>query len=286
MTKHSLIFIHGMGEGSSKVSYDMLWENIKRFSERGDSFDEEFEMVDVEWQTVPLQAERYIFHTAFPQISRDYQPKFPRDLLRLSLPVKWFMTFFVGDIIAYASEPANRNGIREKVWERIQSTCENGPYSILAHSLGSIIAFDFMYKLFVKGVPLFETEAEKKKRENGKRTEEDEIRIVLYQKNFRHLFTFGSPIGLFLLRQGDLWLDKEKPFSGLINPVPKRHTWFNFYDRQDLAAYPLRDLFDANRRNRSRPLEDIEVQTGNLIYNSHTNYWENKTMARKIAAAF
>ena len=268
MTKHKLIFIHGMGEGSSRKSYEILWNNIKKNLQNPNNFTKNYERIDVEWQTVTYKAEKKIFNSAFPKVD----PSFTPSAFSVFQPIKaarWFMTFYVGDIIAYTADPENTNGIRKGVWEQIKAHCKTGPYSILAHSLGSIIAFDYLYKLFETDTLLFP---------DGGNT-----KIDSFKDHFRHLFTFGSPIGLFLLRQGKLWANNQ-PFSTIKNPVPKGCTWLNFYDKQDVAAYPLKRLFATNKANKGLPLEDIEVQTGNLVFDSHTDYWENDELAINIAS--
>jgi hypothetical protein len=268
MSDHKLIFIHGMGEGDSGESYELLYDSILAYYDRANQNNSQsFEMVPVEWQSVTAEAETQIFRHAFP----GFEPA--PGLFHPVQSLRYLMTFFIGDVIAYAAEPENKNGIRKGVWEQIGSHCESGPYSILAHSLGSIIAFDYLYKLFEKDTFLYP----------GDQPESDEGKLNRYKDNFRNLFTFGSPIGLFMLRQGKLWLNGQ-PFTKITNPIGQEHRWLNFYDHQDAAAYPLEGLFGQNSLNASASLEDIVVQTGSLVVNSHTNYWKNKQMAQRIAS--
>ena len=261
MTKHQLLMIHGMGESNSENEYGELEKRI-----RNKLYDpERFEFVRVEWQSITHNAEEKIYSVCLPNLN------FVRKIEYVG-PVRYFMTFYVGDIIAYSAEPASKNGIRKKVWSQIKGPCGTGPYSILAHSLGSIIAFDYLFKLFVKKTFLWPGSAKVSSRKTLDR----------YTGNFRHMFTFGSPIGLFMLRQGKLWLTEE-PFGKIINPVPTGHEWLNFYDKQDAVTYPLTDLFALNSANIGAPIRDIVVDTGDLIANSHTDYWFNDDMADQIA---
>ncbi len=268
MSVHKLIFIHGMGEGDSSDEYQQLYDLIMKFySQNNANGSQNFDLVPVEWQTVTFEAEKQIFKHAFPNLEPSPNIFQPIKSLR------YFMTFFIGDIIAYTAEPENKNGIRKSVWQQIEAHCESAPYSILAHSLGSLIAFDYLYKLFEKNTMLYP----------GKKCETDEYKLNCFKDNFRNLFTFGSPIGLFMLRQGKLWLG-DKPFTTIKNPVSQGHKWLNFYDNQDVAAYPLETLFMSNPENASASLEDIIVQTGNMVLNSHTHYWRNKKLAQRIAS--
>ncbi len=273
MTTHKLIFIHGMGEGDSLPYYQEMYTNIKNQSKDPEHFEQNFELINVEWQSVTLAAETRLFKSAFPEIDPEFARNNLFEALLMMQPLRYFMTFYVGDIIAYSAEPQNKNGIRKRVWSQMAKACQSGPYSILAHSLGSIIAFDFLYKLFERDTLLFP----------GRRKEQNKAKLDQIKGNFRHFFSFGSPIGLFLLRQGKLW-EGEAPYEKLHNPVPEGRTWLNFYDNQDVAAFPLKKLFSINPENEFKPLEDINVQTGNAVYDSHTKYWENHELAKAIAS--
>ena len=98
-------------------------------------------------------------------------------------------------------------------------------------------------------------------------------------------------VGLFMMRAGGLWRN-DAAFSEIVNPIRQLaendicRSWLNFYDKEDILAYPLENLFDLNPNNIYRSIEDVEIQTGNLVYDSHTNYWTNNKMAAKIAACF
>lgn len=171
------------------------------------------------------------------------------------------MTFFIGDVIIYASaegESSIRSHVFNRFDEIIRSEAET--FSIVAHSLGSIIAYDYLYTVFGK-IP----EKRRRVREDGRH-------------RLHHFFTIGSPIGLFLLRK--LALVQAEGSKLLPNPIgldPARCRWCNFYDNQDILAYPLKKFFPAI-------VEDIQVQTGDLVYNSHRDYWKDEEVAAKIAA--
>jgi hypothetical protein len=274
MAKHYLVFIHGMGEAkpSPEEDYDKLWNNLAtEFDETvNGNFSGEFERVGTNWHTERLfKAETTIFDNAFPElVERKLSP------LRA---LRKFLTFFLGDVVAYVSEDVNfiRRTVWQQMWEKLEIPLkeENATYSIIAHSLGSAIAFDYLFSLFKKN-ELFVPEPK------PNITPEE---IGLLQDQFRHLFTFGSPIGLFMMQKGSLW-DDEEPFSTIYNPVRSQgRVWRNFYDRDDLIAYPLAQLFSLNQQdNQDCQLEDISVETGFLVFDAHTNYWQNQKLAREI----
>jgi len=297
MSKHYLIFIHGIGElkdnNPSSLGYDNLWKRLIQQSGRTPAqFEQEFGRIDVIWHVEELQnAGKVIFDSAFPKL----KPGTLNPMYRL----RNFMTFFAGDVAAYVSEDVNF--IRRTVWEQIwnfkdgekpfkQLLEEGATYSIIAHSLGSVIAFDYLFDLFHPQNPkLFVPSPDPQERpEDAQLTVEDEAlsaatqdELRLLQECFRHLFTMGSPIGLFLMRKGSLWTSK-KPFTTVYNPVrEKGRIWCNFWDSDDPIAYPVAQLFSRNANNNECKLLDIPVETG-WIFSAHVDYWKNRTVAKQI----
>lgn len=282
MVKHSLIFIHGMGPGSPVKSYHKLWKKIASNYERSrqlkpGTFDLLFQPVYVDYHQITAQAKKDIFDTAFPGLASVGPIR----------TLRYLLTFYLGDVTAYVS--SNDNHISSTIWQQIKAATTEGPYSIIGHSLGSVIAFDFLYQLLERDrlfLPKPEVDLPGYEQEMEFFTH-NKARI---QSNFRNLFTLGSMIGLFMMRAGNLWRG-ESGFGEVINPIRQLNesqfcrSWLNFYDKEDILAYPLENMFDLNPNNIYRTIEDIEINTGNLVYNSHTNYWGNDKMAAKIAAA-
>lgn len=287
MTKHILFFIHGMGESYSENQYDVLWTGIaKAYCEQCqvpiDIFNNQFERVFINWQSVTSDAEITIFDAAFPQLEVTQKNLPFSDVMHPIRGIRKFITFFMGDVAAYVSE--NDNNIRSTVWQQMEPYVSKGlPYSIIAHSLGSIIVFDYLFNLFEEN-NLFLPQSEGLEYQS----ELSLNKISQLGVNFRHLFTLGSPIGLFLLRKGDLWKDGKK-FNSIKNPVNDdiekgiKRTWLNFYDEQDVIAYPLENLFSLNTTRPKGPIKDILVNTGWFAVDSHTRYWENQQVAVEIS---
>lgn len=281
MAKHLLIFIHGMGEGRSDEQYKTLlkairteWAETKKLTEA--EFDNLFDHVFVDWQTEPSQAEEVIFKLCFPNLPLGDLSLW--DLGNPVRPLRHFMTFFLGDITAYVSE--NDNNICNTVWKYIKSALdEDKKYSLIAHSLGSVIAFDYIFNLLEReNLDAFFSPDN----EEGTITPEQ---IGKLRKNFCNLFTFGAPIGLFMMRKGELWM-QGKEFRGIINPIQgHQQKWLNFYDSEDIIAFPLERLFAQNPNNADRSLKDIKVNTGFMPPGAHTLYWQNKDVAAEIAKA-
>lgn len=312
MPKHYLIFIHGIGElngkESPKSSYTMLWNRlIKQSGLTSDEFNQRFGRIDVVWHCEELHAaEKKLFDTCF---------KTPKPgLFNPMAQLRNFMTYFVGDVSAYVSEDVNF--IRRTVWKEIwinyreadqsfKQLLEAGAtYSIVAHSLGTVIAFDYLSDLFDPINPkLFVPRPDANKRPEDEklltqRTDlsdisHDELRLL--QNGFRHFFSMGSPIALFLMRKGALWAE-NKLFSEVYNPVrEKGREWCNFWDSHDPIAYPVAgllgsqtsselqdtDLLNKTAVNLATKVVDIPVETG-WIFKAHMDYWKNCTVAKTI----
>lgn len=290
MAKHFLVFIHGIGEkiseGSEILGYPKLWNNLSKafYKENKFRFNEKYVPLYTDWHTHQLQwAEKAIFTKSFPDLAE-------RKLSLLN-PLRNFTTFFLGDVVAYLSE--DTNFIRRTVWEQIWTVLEKplkqgtATYSIVAHSLGSVIAYDYLCCLFHPEQPrLFvpQLSAEVSRVPVIPTTDWDvsDAELGLLQERFRHFFTLGSPIGLFILRKGSLW-ENGSPFQEIYNPVRGNdRLWINFYDRDDIIAYPVKSLFSANSKNQDCLLKDIAINTGFTPLDAHTNYWQNRDVAEKM----
>lgn len=168
-----------------------------------------------------------------------------------------FAANFVADITSY-----NDDGSRKLILQRLEQACEllAGPSGIanltlISHSLGTVIASDFVW------------EAQKP----GKLLERK-----LFLSNF---FTMGSPLPLFSLRFGG-----PEVFNKPITIQDAEGKWVNIYDKDDPIAYPLKPLNEAYDQT---VWKDQEVNVG-LFGLAHVNYWASPQVhtiiAEKLAA--
>ncbi|MGH2568920.1 MAG: hypothetical protein ACRDGA_11325, partial [Bacteroidota bacterium] len=239
---HHLILLHGMGEPDPvHRAYGPFTKQLHAaILQRGGLPDETVRFHHIDYSEVAEKAKREVWKRSFPALGSDMPPA-----IQLIPFIRYFVTFFIGDVIIYASAEGESN-IRSHVFGELDKVIrsEAATFSIVAHSLGSIIAYDYLYHLFGR----LPEEKRHKVREDG-------------MHRLRHFFTMGSPIGLFLLRK--LALVRAEGSELLANPIgldPLRGHWYNFYDNQDILAYPLKNYFPMI-------VEDVQVQTGDLIYN-------------------
>jgi hypothetical protein len=180
-----------------------------------------------------------------------------------------FLLTGVGDALIYFTEVGGRRirqrlldvlfDVRDAVMQQYPQR-EQHYVSIVAHSLGSVIAYDVCALL-------------------GTVLKEHIAGLAL-----SHFFTLGSPLALFsLLRYGDEI--KRYAKRGVYLDRPDRSgQWLNFYDQQDPLAFLLRDVYPPlpGVEGRNYTIQDIRVQTGTL--HAHTKYFANRRVAQLIAA--
>ncbi len=165
----------------------------------------------------------------------------------------------VGDVLVYKSDYW-RDQIRGKLLEKIAPYIRTGdPVSVVGHSLGSVVAFDTIYKA-LEGNPEWKD-------------------ADFHPAN---LFTMGSPIALFSLDL-DRETGEQKPRYALgagpdLQLVRNDGVWYNFLDPHDLLAFPLESLFEGKFK-----VEDMVVQTGINPRHAHSGYWEDEDVTRIIA---
>ena len=253
---HHIILLHGMGDiHPEDAYYKPFRENIASvLRRRGCDPDQVVRFYSIDYSQIGSVAEKAVLDRSFPELKG--QKPCPLHLIPF---IRYFLTFYVGDVVVYSS-PDGENSIRSYVFDRMDKIIQGdaSTFSIVAHSLGSVIAYDYLYNVFGK-----DSSKCRQVRPDGKH-------------QLHSFFTMGSPIGLFLLRKRELF---GRNFA-LLKPNPiglKTGTgsWCNFYDRQDVIAFPLKGFFPEI-------VKDIRVQTGDLIINSHENYWTEKGVAAKI----
>ncbi|MBF2029348.1 MAG: hypothetical protein IGS48_21735 [Oscillatoriales cyanobacterium C42_A2020_001] len=321
MSKHYLIFIHGMGEPQKigqafDPSFAQLWKQLSKNFETitGSSFTQGFEHGYINWHekldAVPQSissVQQLLFEDCYPNLMNYQKQSFFQRLLNF-IPYKAhsFATFFLGDVIAYVSKDVNliRRTLWEQIWfghgewqglEKVLQADKDATYSIVAHSLGSVLAFDYLHHLF-QGNPddpylpkLNQAERPEdchlQKREPQRELPDptDPAIAPLLQERFRYFFTLGAPIGLFMLRNGTLWLN-DHPFQKIFNPVRGcDRGWYNFYDPLDAVAFPLTRLFGRNPQNWTCQLEDVAVTNWGIpLAHSHTGYWTHRKVVSKM----
>ena len=150
---------------------------------------------------------------------------------------------------------------------------EKAPLCIVAHSLGTVISSNYIYDLQKPRLISDQVRAEM----NDTPLERGETLNLLY--------TLGSPIALWSLRYRDF----GKPIAIPAPELTSHYTdlqcaWINYYDKDDLVGFPLRDLNEGYSRAVSA---DKQVNVGGMMESwnplSHLGYLDDNDVIRPIA---
>lgn len=277
----NVIVIHGIGdlrENGSSYSAP-LQRNIRRAFGTDDPNVIQFH--EVNWSDIGNQDQldlinrKHVLPAAtMPDLRTTLESPFDAagevadSVFNVSEQARRFLLTGVGDVLVYLTDAGGKQ-IRQRMIDVILDVRasllrqypqrEQHYISIVAHSLGSIIAYDVCALL---GTVL-----------------SSEIKGV----GLSHFFTLGSPLALFsLLQFGDEAMRYAKRGVYLDRP-DQSGRWINFYDQQDPLAFLLRDVYPPlpDTPGRSYTIEDMRVQTG--TFNAHTRYFPNRRVASTIA---
>jgi alpha-beta hydrolase superfamily lysophospholipase len=159
--------------------------------------------------------------------------------------------------------------IHQRVYERLAELSSRAgpvtPLVVAAHSLGSVIFSDHVWD-------------EQRRRGPGRDA-------FTRCETLAGLITFGSNIPLFTLG-----LEQVKPIafppsgSALSAPVRDAARWMNYFDRDDVLGYPLREISPAYAETVH---EDVSIGVGSLLAGwtpvSHTAYWKDAGFVDRVA---
>ncbi|MBU4305654.1 MAG: hypothetical protein KJ893_08590 [Candidatus Omnitrophica bacterium] len=135
-------------------------------------------------------------------------------------------------------------GILEKIDKSFKAiTQERKDTIVVAHSLGSVIAFDYLF---------------------GFRKHS-----LSQDTNVLSFITLGSPIPIFTSAMGHVESDLTLPANV--------KTWYNLYDNEDGIARRCKPFFFKI------DVRDESVSTGFFPISAHVKYWRSKQTACKIA---
>ncbi|MDQ7050602.1 MAG: hypothetical protein Q9M92_14150 [Enterobacterales bacterium] len=139
------------------------------------------------------------------------------------------------------------------------------PLVVLAHSYGGVMMTHFIRTM---------------------QNSESDLSNFETMKTLAGYVTFGNPMGMYSLQGIDSELGKSCKITGSALPedLAKRSRWYNFYDKDDIVAYPLKGLsadFEANVD------ADFEINVGSPATSwnpaCHTGYWEDKDFYKPVA---
>jgi hypothetical protein len=166
----------------------------------------------------------------------------------------------IGDVVTARLDTSTAAKIRQGFKEKIMDIFEAGnPCYIVAHSLGSIYAFDVINELMAEK-EWFDRQSRRTWPVQG-------------------LITLGSPIGLSLFNKGR---KKVQP----LGEGEKMFRWVNYWDRTDpvvsgqifgrnLTGYEIAEKYRTPSIKQGWVIRDRPVDTGKVWLMAHVAYWGN-----------
>jgi hypothetical protein len=215
-----------------------------------------------------------------------------RDRLQLEetktdyLQLRDFLLTFASDAIAYRSPGTwvydGIHTIFAKTLHRLaKKTAPYAPLCVISHSLGTVIASNYFYDL-QRDDPLGSNRnipGTARHAMGGRPTPLERGHTLSY------FYTLGSPLAMFSI----LWRDFGDPIQ---MPPPHwpfyatnvPHEWINYYDKDDVLGFPLKDL---NPRYQQVVTRDEQVPVGGFLSGktplSHLQYWTDKDIINPIS---
>lgn len=199
--------------------------------------------------------------------------------------LRWLMTYFVGDAVAYQVTQTDSH-VYDAIHARLDAALHRlakragptAPLCIVAHSLGTVIASDYVWD--------HQRQSGRLKRSPGPAVSPNRASPLERCQTLAFMYTLGCPIPLWSLRYEDFGEPIDFPAPALTDHHPGLSPeWINFYDRDDIVAYPLRGL---SPKYAAAVREDRAVSVGPPLVRksplAHPWYWNDSSVMGPIAA--
>lgn len=194
--------------------------------------------------------------------------------------LRQFVLEFLADAVAYQpTRLGNQNYdkvhalVAQSIHRLQEKAGYKAPLCVISHSLGSIIASNYFYDLQFK-------------QENiGNETQECTSNEPIEKCHTLTLFyTLGSPMAMWSLRYIDFGSPISVPSPKLKEYYPDlQGEWINFYDKDDILAFPLKGINEAYNHAVTK---DIEVNAGCIFTSwnplSHLKYDTDREVINPI----
>ncbi|MFC1632252.1 hypothetical protein ACFL1I_06460 [Candidatus Omnitrophota bacterium] len=267
MNKINVAIVHGIGNAGSGYSQALV-EGLKEEFNRqlkailatGEEYFNEIKFQEIVWGDILSERQREL-KAILQNVQSSVKSKRCFNLFKILFRkfYHWLRTAFaaesIGDVIGYKNPEAYKQ-IHKKILDGIDSLNKEKAkdnITFIAHSLGTVIASDFIY--------------------------DRQKKIGDFHSKFRlsNFFTLGSPLALFALRYD------QRLFGQPIKMEDQYGRWVNIFDKDDPIAYSLKPLDAAYQ---VAVLKDQQVDTG-CFGISHLRYWQNhkvhQLIGRKLA---
>ena len=267
--KLAIAVIHGMGSEDQFFSVELKHRITEEYvNEEEGRLEDDLIFQEIYWGDLVKDQQQSFLKKA----------NYKNDLTYLNL--RELFVDHLGAALAYRT--SMYEAIHDRVRLNLAKLCnhrrvdpEKTPLVILAHSFGSVIMSDYIYDMQKK-----QAEAADGKIEGTSGFEQF--------NTLAGFITFGTPMALYSLQQDSAF---EKPIkivgSSLPDKIKERVKWTNYYDKDDIIAYPLKGI---NETYNSLVEGDYEINVGSAATSwnpaCHNGYWEDKDFYKPVAAYF
>jgi hypothetical protein len=257
-TKLNILTIHGMGPRPKNYAQPMLDEISRRLRDAGKSLN------SVNFGTVywaDILANRDLQYLA--RARSDHKLDF--------MNLRQFVISALADAVAYR-QTGQAGSTHQKIHNQVKNVLEQmelkegadrAPLVIFAHSMGGQIIIEYIREIH----------------ENQDITKSP----LLNMQTLAGMITFGSNIPLFCFA-ADPSLPPSFPSPKLSNALKAKARWYNFFDPDDILAYPLKPINDHWSQVVDK---DITINTGNPLVSwnpvCHDYYWTDKDFTKPCA---
>lgn len=244
-----LIFIHGVNQqttGYSREFFNLILSNYKGILKKKGYGQEEIEKKSSDLVQKELLWADVTTDLTNRYLTFEFGPKNRSFICKFITPA---IDPIVIQILYYVKDKGNKDsgamGILSRVGAKFKAYQDAGMKEciVVAHSLGSVIAFDYLF---------------------GFRKYMLDAGITI-----KAFITLGSPIPIFTASMGYIE-------SGLKLPTNVKR-WVNILDKDDAIARYCRPFF------KNIDIDEIEVNTGLNPIKSHGYYWQSRPTAKHIA---
>ncbi len=267
--KLAIAVIHGLGSEEQYFSVELKHRIVEQYVQANENYSED----DLVFQEIFWGD---LISDSLSQLSEKVNYK--KDLTYPGLR-RTFMDYLG---VSHAYRDGNRNDLYLAIHERVRINLQKlashrrvddatTPLVVLAHSFGSVIMSDFIWDMRQK-------QASSKGVVTG---------LTSFEQfdTLSGFITFGNPMALFAAQNPEAY---NQPISirgkAHTEDYQKRAKWYNFYDKDDVVAYPLKGLNDAYDKAVDGDFE-INVGSAATSWNPacHTGYWEDADFYKAVS---
>ncbi len=256
----AVLIIHGMGSQAPDFAEDMIEELNDRVSDLGKD-PETIAWEPIYWANILEGRQR--------EYLRDAKRAGDLDYIRL----RRFILSALGDASAYQKVKSKKNTTYEKIHKRVEKSIKllyvtglqskPKPLIVMAHSLGGHIMSNYIWDMQHStnaGISPFER-----------------------MEKLSGMVTFGCNIPLFTFAYEKVE-PIEFPSKKLPQHLKKKAKWLNFYDPDDVLAYPLKAI---NADYKKTVTKDIPINVGGVFSSwnplAHLEYWTDNDFTKPVA---